>query len=613
MSALTYMQRRSSGTYEFRKRLPEALAGKPVPPHMRDAFSELVNPATGCFKRELVRSLDTKDEKQAKRSNHREALRVAQLFDAACNAIAGGPPPRLALLDLRQLEADVLSELLRADEDERAEGDDRRRLQTSADRARWPDLEPALPSPTLQPHALDAPLAPAAKGMAVDHFEAYGELLDDLEDDYREAWARSDPSIVRAETRIAFKRRGIPINETSPEFREAGLAVLKAHVRAYELMRQRQGGSIIETPPVAKPKDRGPKLSEALASWKTGGTSRRGKTPAAKSIVEAEQAVRAFSGLHGDLHLGDITREHARAVRDALAQTPKALPKALRNLPLPVLMQRDLSQYQLRSPTTVNKLIGLLGGIISQSERDGALDKLVPAFVNPFANSMMLRTEEGEDSREPFDRTDLKAIFTSPIYSTIGERPDAGGGEAAFWFPLIALFSGMRLDEIAQLRLCDLREDDETRAWYFDVSRAGGRRTKNIGSMRSVPVHQELARIGLLRYRQSLLDARVADDASLWPDLQNAAQWSKWFGRHRRSLGITDRKKVFHSFRHTFKRMCRDAGVSEELHDALTGHTGGGKVGRTYGRGFSLAPLVAATNRMVPPVDLSTLDWSPPQ
>ena len=67
MSALTYMPRRSSGTYGFRKRLPETLAGKPVPPHMRDTFSELVNPATSSFKRELVRSLETKDEKPAKR------------------------------------------------------------------------------------------------------------------------------------------------------------------------------------------------------------------------------------------------------------------------------------------------------------------------------------------------------------------------------------------------------------------------------------------------------------------------------------------------------------------------------------------------------------------
>jgi hypothetical protein len=71
------MQRRKSGTYEFRKRLPEALAGKPAPAHIRESFSELVNPDNSCFKREFVRSLGTKEEREAKRRDHREALRVS--------------------------------------------------------------------------------------------------------------------------------------------------------------------------------------------------------------------------------------------------------------------------------------------------------------------------------------------------------------------------------------------------------------------------------------------------------------------------------------------------------------------------------------------------------
>jgi uncharacterized protein DUF6538 len=87
MAALSYMQRRASGTYEFRKRLPEALAGKPVPAHMRDAFPDLINPKTHCFKRELVRSLATKELKEAKRRDHHEALKATQLFDAAVKAL----------------------------------------------------------------------------------------------------------------------------------------------------------------------------------------------------------------------------------------------------------------------------------------------------------------------------------------------------------------------------------------------------------------------------------------------------------------------------------------------------------------------------------------------
>ena len=46
------MQRHKFGTYEFRKWLPEELAGKPVPEHVRQCYPDPVNPKTGCFKRE---------------------------------------------------------------------------------------------------------------------------------------------------------------------------------------------------------------------------------------------------------------------------------------------------------------------------------------------------------------------------------------------------------------------------------------------------------------------------------------------------------------------------------------------------------------------------------
>jgi integrase len=606
MGALSYMQRRPSGIYEFRKRIPGALAGKPAPLHMREGFRELWNENTGRFKRELVRSLETNDLKEAKRRNHREAVRIGQLLDTALVMAVTVPQTAAPKPDTSTIEQEVLQELLATDAEERNSGDDRRRMQTVVDRGNWPALVPAVPLPEWSHQSSIAGFNPLAHGMTFDHFCVYGDLLKELDAEYREAWARSDPSIVRAETRQRFKRRGIPFDESNAEFREVGLAVLKAHVQAYALMLDRQNGKIVESPTIAK-SDRGPKISEALASWKTGGRSGREKIPAPKTVVEAERAVRSFRELHGDMSLGEITKEHARTFRDALAKTPKAMPNALRNLPLPMLLERDLSCFQSKSATTVNKLLGLVGGIISQTERDGALDKLVPTFVNPFAKNMLLRSSEGDDSREPFDQADLKAIFMSPVYASHA-RPEAGGDEAAFWFPLVALLSGMRLDEIAQLRLCDLRQDEETSRWFFDIGRTGGRRTKTASSIRRVPVHQELVRIGLVLYRQRLLDREASPESLLWPGVSQSARWSKWFGRYlRRTVRIIERKKVFHSFRHTFKRMTRDAGLQEELHDTLTGHSGNGSVGRSYGSGFSLRTLIAAMDKITAPLDLTKI------
>lgn len=76
----------------------------------------------------------------------------------------------------------------------------------------------------------------------------------------------------------------------------------------------------------------------------------------------------------------------------------------------------------------------------------------------------------------------------------------------------------------------------------------------------------------------------------MFPELEQdhfdswTGNWSKWWGRWaRQRLGIKDRRKVFHSFRHSFKAACRRAGIQVDTHDLLTGHEGG-STGRSYGR-----------------------------
>lgn len=602
MAALSYMQRRASGIYEFRKRLPEALAGKAVPAHMREDFGDLINASTGRFKRELVRSLQTKDFKEAKRRDHRVALKAIRLFDDAVQALAQLAALQASpQLDLKQLGDDVFAELLKADESERVEGDDRRYLQTPKDREKWPLLAEVPPAGQI--------------GMSQDHFVAYGDLLPEFEAEYREAMARRDPSIVFAETNIALKQRGIYLSRSSHEFQSAALIVLAAHVRAYDAMNRRQRGELVQTPATVNlVAALGPRLSEAFSAWCEGDQAHNAKKPNNNSITEAKQAVRYFKELHGDLRLGEITRRKAREFRDAVAKVPKNLTEDLRSLPLPKLLERDLTSFAPREASTVNKIVQVLGGIVSRAARDGHLDD-VQGFSNPFDQSIRYRIDSHEARRKLFDKADLRSIFSSPVYSS-NARPAGGGGEAAFWFPLIALFSGMRLDEIAQLRIRDLMRDEETGRWAFDVDRTGDRRTKNTSSIRIVPLHKALEAIGLLDYREALLRSGAASESSLWPHVKangarpRSAAWSKWFGRYLRSeCLVEDEKKVFHTFRHQFKRMCRDALLPEELHDALTGHSNKNNVGRSYGKGYSLKPLVAAIDAVHSPIDLGELLW----
>ena len=279
-----------------------------------------------------------------------------------------------------------------------------------------------------------------------------------------------------------------------------------------------------------------------------------------------------------------ITKAHARAFRDALSRLPKALPARLAGLPLPEVLKQDLSKYPRRNAQTINKTLALLSGVLARAERDGFFEAL-PAWSNPFHVGFDVAPAEREPY-EPFSAAELGRLFASPVY-TRGERPLGGQGEAAYWFPLIALFSGARRTEIAQLKIGDVREG-EGGIWYLDITNEGAdQNLKTASSARSVPVHRELIRLGLLK----VLAARAKADpagAPLWPAFAppidpKAKAWTKWFARYLGMYVVDHSAKTFHSFRHTFKRACREAGLSEEVHNALTDHAGGG-VGRSYGR-----------------------------
>ena len=69
------------------------------------------------------------------------------------------------------------------------------------------------------------------------------------------------------------------------------------------------------------------------------------------------------------------------------------------------------------------------------------------AFDNDFATMnaakdiVMLDSAAASNKRTEFDLPALRTIFASPVYSA-GLRPSQGRGDAAYWLPLLALFTG---------------------------------------------------------------------------------------------------------------------------------------------------------------------------
>lgn len=225
------------------------------------------------------------------------------------------------------------------------------------------------------------------------------------------------------------------------------------------------------------------------------------------------------------------------------------------------------------------------------------------AETNVAAGITILDTDAAKNKRREFDLNSLNAIFASPVF-TMGDRPKQGRGEAAYWLPLLALYTGARLEELGQLRPSDVQQITYPDAdgvncssWFVRIKEDtdGDLRLKNAASERDVPVHAELERLGFVEFviaandqqRERLFDGLV-------PNIYGrlTAKWGEWFGPYLRKIcGVTDRRLVFHSFRHTFKQYARSASIVEGVQRQIMGHSSS-DAADAYGSGYPLHQIV---------------------
>jgi hypothetical protein len=105
--------------------------------------------------------------------------------------------------------------------------------------------------------------------------------------------------------------------------------------------------------------------------------------------------------------------------------------------------------------------------------------------------------------------------------------------------PLLALYSGARLGELAPMCADDVKVDPSSGVQFITVieDEDAGRSVKTENSVRAFPIHPELVRIGFLEF---VSHRRTADGSSarLFPLLTPGSRggfgeaFSKWFGRY---------------------------------------------------------------------------------
>ncbi|MDM0071082.1 site-specific integrase [Variovorax sp. J31P207] len=418
-------------------------------------------------------------------------------------------------------------------------------------------------------------------GFTAEDFAAYEREVRDLLDVLRRqlAMGRVEPMIES--TAAHLHGLGYDAEFSEAEWRRLAFVATEATLQAYEGVLARQAGAVVTTggqevlanqfvvQAVGRPMVA---LGVPTIEW------RHLYDVWAAEVVRPQRtrdsylaALNLFRELRPQVTPTTATREDALAFRDHLLVT-----------------------VGLHANTVANK-IGFIGTIVNAGRNSTRYAKHLSS--NPFENIKIKKEIRGimNSQRLPFSDADLLRIFSSDVY-TKGDRPLGGGGEAAAWVPAIAYLSGANLEEIAVLRAEQFDVDAQGNP-YFQI---GDSKNSNRAN-RQVPIHPALVEAGFLdfvRSRHGRLFPKVTSQRE-----EQSAAFSKWFGRHLDSLRITEKSKVFHSFRHLFKDLCRNAGLDDSAIDQICGHEPG-TVGGKYGAGRRIDVLAGLLSQVVPPVPL---------
>jgi integrase len=242
------------------------------------------------------------------------------------------------------------------------------------------------------------------------------------------------------------------------------------------------------------------------------------------------------------------------------------------------LMKEEVSPGKVRSASTINnKYLGMVKGLFADAKKNQYVREN-PADGISVTEGKKVPPHELQD---PFTEEELKKMFCGSL-----EYGEDGFKQASnFWLPIIALYTGMRMEEICQLYVSDVKEKDGI--WGLDIVEDESKPDKSVktGEGRFVPLHPfVIEELGFVRFVQQLPDK----EGRVFADLTRIGNRyghhvSLWFTKFRTASGIEapPRRKTFHSFRHTVIDHLLQKGVSDIAVAGLVGHT---LPGETKGR-----------------------------
>lgn len=383
--------------------------------------------------------------------------------------------------------------------------------------------------------------------------------------------------------------------------------------------------------PIVEPMPVRPKKRLVDAADDCVATHEKARAWDADTIKQVGTAIRLFDfACGGDAFIEDIEQRHVTAFTDLCRALPNRWGRTTGErdggLPASLERARTMPPDQVGvSQVTINKhitwIMAVLDHAAGATEEEGHRPALPITFKvarKGVGKKARQQRKRDRDKRANWSKAEVARLLSAPIWTgTAGIDRRFQPGEmvihdAWYWLPLMLALYGGRSSELAGLPLAHVHEDDAIP--YVQIDYTEDRGLKNVQSIRKLPIHPELIRLGFIDYVRAM---RSAGCTMLFPDMDspNSDSFASTFYKSifrplrawafpegttwRRQDGGASKDKDVHSFRGTATSMLKGI-VPDSVRCDIFGHEGETETARTYDDEADLSIKLDALRHLTP-------------
>ena len=326
--------------------------------------------------------------------------------------------------------------------------------------------------------------------------------------------------------------------------------------------------------------------------------------------VESDRVIlEEFVEIVGDFDFSRVTKKEVSYYIDVQTKLPpnrKKSPK-YRDLTIKEVMELNLNQKETQTQQNINKKLSKLSVLGNWGVRQGLL------LNNPFSG-MKFSVKKQPNKREPFTKEELRKILKPETYHSWSinfthpfRKERVSNQMPYYWVFLLGIFSGMRTNEMCQIRVIDIKKVDKI--WFMFVEDSEETKVKTENAIRKVPVHPQLIELGFIDYVGTLKKQKKG--RVFWELTEDRDGFASHLSRHYNqrvlpNLGVWKKyTKVLYCTRHTFINKLYTERVDENVIKVLVGHEKGFTMKQYGGEPFTPERLLEDISK----VNYSGINW----